>query len=133
MHRGRDAAQTWGAIMIAPYILVFLIFVLYPVCYGFWIARHPDCVNIVYVEGMDGDGTPNDDAPDAFNDLRLLLRINKAGNPEIVASWQATTEPGTYYTKLHKLDRSLYADLLQPREATPAPARLQPADQRPPQ
>ena len=71
---------------------------------GHWINRHPDCMNIVYVEGMDRGGTPNDDAPDAFNDLRLLLRINKAGNPEVVASWEATTEPGTFYTKLHKLD-----------------------------
>src|SRR5512143_3981300 len=36
-----------------------------------WVARHPDCVNVVYIEGMDADGTPNDDAPNVFNDLRL--------------------------------------------------------------
>ncbi|MFO1328068.1 MAG: hypothetical protein U1F56_11980 [Rubrivivax sp.] len=71
---------------------------------GQWICRHPDAVNIVYVEGLDPDGTPNDDAPDRFNDLRLLLRVNKAGNPELAARWEATTEPGTFYTKLHKLD-----------------------------
>lgn len=69
-----------------------------------WLNRHPDCLNIVYIEGMDPDGTPNADAPDAFNDLRLLLRVNRAGNPEIAGRWEATTEPGTYYTKLHKLD-----------------------------
>ena len=34
--------QFWGAVMIAPYILVFLLFVLYPVSYGFWTARHLD-------------------------------------------------------------------------------------------
>ena len=34
--------QSWGVLMIAPYILLFLFFVLYPVCYGFWTARHPD-------------------------------------------------------------------------------------------
>ena len=34
-------AQIWGTAMILPYILIFLIFVLYPVCYGLWIARHP--------------------------------------------------------------------------------------------
>lgn len=28
--------------MVAPYVLLFLFFVLYPVCYGFWTARHPD-------------------------------------------------------------------------------------------
>jgi multiple sugar transport system permease protein len=33
--------QTWGVIMIAPYVLVFLVFVLYPVSYGLWLARHP--------------------------------------------------------------------------------------------
>jgi multiple sugar transport system permease protein len=33
--------QAWGVIMIAPYVLVFLVFVLYPVSYGLWLARHP--------------------------------------------------------------------------------------------
>ncbi len=27
--------------MVVPYLLIFLVFVLYPVCYGLWIARHP--------------------------------------------------------------------------------------------
>ncbi len=34
-------AQAWGLILIAPYIVVFAVFVLYPVCYGFWLARNP--------------------------------------------------------------------------------------------
>ena len=39
---GRMSAwQVWGIVMIAPYILVFLAFVLYPVAYGLWTARHP--------------------------------------------------------------------------------------------
>lgn len=33
--------QAWGMIMIAPYVLVFAVFVLYPVGYGLWLARHP--------------------------------------------------------------------------------------------
>jgi multiple sugar transport system permease protein len=33
--------QIWGMIFIAPYILIFLLFVLYPVSYGFWLARSP--------------------------------------------------------------------------------------------
>ena len=33
--------QAWGMIMIAPYVVVFLIFVLYPIGYGLWLARHP--------------------------------------------------------------------------------------------
>lgn len=71
---------------------------------GHWINRHPECLNIVYIEGMDRDGTPNTDEPDKFNDLRVLLRVNKAGKPEIAGLWDATTEPGVFYTKLRKLD-----------------------------
>jgi len=33
--------QVWGMIFVAPYVLVFLVFVLYPVGYGLWLARHP--------------------------------------------------------------------------------------------
>ena len=33
--------QVWGILLIAPYLLVFLAFVVYPVCYGFWLARAP--------------------------------------------------------------------------------------------
>jgi len=33
--------QAWGLILLAPYVLVLLIFVLYPVGYGLWLARHP--------------------------------------------------------------------------------------------
>lgn len=33
--------QVWGLILIVPYILIFILFVVYPVGYGFWIARHP--------------------------------------------------------------------------------------------
>ena len=33
--------QVWGLILCVPYVLVFLIFVLFPVGYGFWLARAP--------------------------------------------------------------------------------------------
>jgi multiple sugar transport system permease protein len=33
--------QTWGFILLAPYVVVFLVFVIYPVFYGLWLARHP--------------------------------------------------------------------------------------------
>jgi len=39
--RPMTAAQAWGLIMMAPYLLVFLVFVIYPVIYGLWLARHP--------------------------------------------------------------------------------------------
>ena len=41
--------QVWGFILIAPYVLIFLTFVLYPVGYGLWLARHPRS----YVELVD--------------------------------------------------------------------------------
>src|SRR3954449_330067 len=33
--------QVWGIVLLAPYILVFLAFVVYPIGYGLWLARHP--------------------------------------------------------------------------------------------
>jgi multiple sugar transport system permease protein len=39
---GRDDAQRWGLIMVLPYVLIFLLFVLYPVLYAFWTARKPE-------------------------------------------------------------------------------------------
>jgi multiple sugar transport system permease protein len=34
--------EWWGRALVAPYLLVFVVFVLYPVGYGLWLARHPD-------------------------------------------------------------------------------------------
>ncbi len=39
--RGLSPWQRWGLILISPYVLVFLVFVLFPVGYGMWLARHP--------------------------------------------------------------------------------------------
>src|SRR6202040_1256404 len=33
--------QVWGIVLLAPYLLVFLAFVVYRVGYGLWLARHP--------------------------------------------------------------------------------------------
>ena len=33
--------QVWGIVLLAPYFLVFAAFVVYPVCYGLWLARQP--------------------------------------------------------------------------------------------
>lgn len=64
---------------------------------GYEISRNPGEINIVYIEGMSTDGTVNDDAPDRFNDLRLILRFDR-GQPTIVGMWEATTEPGRFWT-----------------------------------
>jgi multiple sugar transport system permease protein len=34
--------EAWGLALLAPYVVVFLVFVLYPVGYGLWLARHPE-------------------------------------------------------------------------------------------
>src|SRR5581483_4856791 len=33
--------QVWAVVLVAPYLLVFLAFVVYPIGYGFWLARQP--------------------------------------------------------------------------------------------
>src|SRR5258708_9365557 len=40
--------QTWGVIMLAPYILVLLVFVVYPVTYGLWLARQPQSYQTLF-------------------------------------------------------------------------------------
>jgi ABC-type sugar transport system permease subunit len=34
-------AEKLGLLMIVPYIILFLVFVVYPVGYGLWLARSP--------------------------------------------------------------------------------------------
>ncbi len=33
--------EFWGRLLVLPYVLVFVVFVLYPLGYGLWLARHP--------------------------------------------------------------------------------------------
>lgn len=61
------------------------------------IFKSPGKKNIVYVEGMNQDGTLNDDRPNWFNDIRCVFEYID-GKPEIVGLYGATTEPGSYYT-----------------------------------
>src|SRR5689334_18558512 len=65
---------------------------------GHEVAVGADAVNIVYVEGMNADGTANDNAPDRFNDLRVLLRVLD-GKAALAGIWEATTEPGRWFTE----------------------------------
>jgi multiple sugar transport system permease protein len=39
--RGASPWVFWGRALVVPYLLVFVVFVLYPVGYGLWLARHP--------------------------------------------------------------------------------------------
>lgn len=56
-----------------------------------------DEYNIVYLEGINEDFSENSDAPNCFNDLRVVLAVEE-GTPVIVGQWEATTEPGFHYT-----------------------------------
>lgn len=38
---GLNSWEFWGRVLVLPYLLIFLVFVLYPVGYGLWLARHP--------------------------------------------------------------------------------------------
>lgn len=64
---------------------------------NYTIFTEPKEYNIVYVEGMNEDGSLNDDAPNEFNDRRIVIEVVD-GVPKIVNHWQATTEPGSHYT-----------------------------------
>jgi multiple sugar transport system permease protein len=39
---GMSSWQLWGLLFVVPYVLLFLVFVVYPVGYGLYIARDPD-------------------------------------------------------------------------------------------
>ena len=34
--------ELWGRVLVVPYLFFFVVFVLYPVGYGLWLARHPE-------------------------------------------------------------------------------------------
>lgn len=63
----------------------------------YFIAVGKQKYNIVYVEGADGDGNPNKDNLDEWNDRRIVIEIASA-TPKILGNWVATTEPGYHFT-----------------------------------
>jgi multiple sugar transport system permease protein len=48
--RGLSTWQTWGLILLAPYAVIFLVFVVYPVGYGLWLARHPESYSQLFAD-----------------------------------------------------------------------------------
>src|SRR6266581_3475751 len=87
------AWQVWGLILIAPYLLVFLVFVLYPVAYGFWLARDPQ----TYVRLFDDPIFPRSVVnPLPFRTLILIAgrlaipgEIYEAAAVDGAAKWQS--------------------------------------------
>lgn len=66
--------------------------------HGTILATKQGETNIIYVEGMNLDFTLNNDAPNKFNDLRLVFVNDADGDPILKGKWRATTEPGTTST-----------------------------------
>lgn len=65
---------------------------------GYNVERTPGFRNIVYVEGVDAALTPNSDAPDLWNDRRIVFTFTATGAVEVLLNVAATTEPGRFYT-----------------------------------
>jgi multiple sugar transport system permease protein len=42
VRKGSTQWEFWGRMLVVPYLLIFFIFVLFPVGYGLWLARHPE-------------------------------------------------------------------------------------------
>ncbi|MFB2836533.1 peptidoglycan-binding domain-containing protein [Floridanema evergladense] len=72
-------------------------FVKYMQSKKYFVAVGERCYNIVYLEGAEADGTPNQDTFNEWNDRRIVIEI-ASGTPKIVGNWLATTEPGDRYT-----------------------------------
>src|SRR5262249_36308622 len=64
---------------------------------GYTVDAAPGYVNIVYVEGMDPNGSANANRPNEFNDLRLCIAFD-GKTPKIIGLWEATTEPSRHWT-----------------------------------
>src|SRR3954452_9143975 len=64
---------------------------------GYEVDRGPGEVNIVYVEGMNPEGTADADEANKLTDLRRLSRF-EGGAPRISGEWLAPTEQARNYT-----------------------------------
>jgi hypothetical protein len=61
------------------------------------VFREKEELNIIYLEGINTDFTKNNDAPNHFNDVRMVVEFSN-NKPFLLGCWEATTEPGFYYT-----------------------------------
>ena len=73
--------------------------------HGTKVPVNPGETTIVYVEGMNTDFTLNNDAPNRFNDLRMIYVNDANGTPVLRGKWRATTEPGTTSTNSAQADK----------------------------
>jgi len=64
---------------------------------GWPVAKGPGEINTDYIEGMDPDGTPNQNRKNAFDDLHVVYTFRN-GVPVLLAKAECTTQPGARYT-----------------------------------
>jgi len=67
------------------------------------LASNPSELNIIYIEGMNVDGSLNDFRPNAFDCVRVLLSMPIVLDPKIVGIWDATTHAGMYW-EMHRMN-----------------------------
>jgi multiple sugar transport system permease protein len=48
--RRTNTWERWGRVLVLPYLLVFFVFVVYPVGYGLWLARHPQSYERLFAD-----------------------------------------------------------------------------------
>ena len=65
--------EFWGRLLVVPYLLIFFIFVLYPVGYGLWLARHPVSTAPIFFVKL--RNPPDASAPTATYSLLTVLAI----------------------------------------------------------
>jgi hypothetical protein len=65
---------------------------------GFILDQRPGAINIIGIEGLNLDGTANNDAPDRWNDLIGIMQFDALNQPKWSCLYVGTTEPGRYYT-----------------------------------
>jgi hypothetical protein len=72
---------------------------IYNICLAreYPLDLRPGAVNIFGLEGLNTDGSKNDDAPDRWNDSVGILSMVE-GVPKVLCIYRGTTEPGRYYT-----------------------------------
>lgn len=65
---------------------------------GYYLSRGVDAYNIIYIEGVDPDFSPNNNRIDDWNDLRTILIIEHNGRAYFRNIWRATVNTGRPYT-----------------------------------
>lgn len=67
---------------------------------GFKLATNKGECNIFYLEGVNRDGSVNDNNRFVYNDRRCILQFDNINGlliPKLTGNWLATCDPGEYY------------------------------------